>query len=263
MNFTLINLSLLGYLLACILYFVYINFKNKLTGKLATIVLMLGFILNTIIVFERWYAAGRPPFANLYESLIFFAWAIVLIYLISEFVYKLKIIGAGVSLAALLFFGYASFLDKSIQPLMPALKSNWIIIHVTSYFIGYGAVTVAFVASVLYLIVSKKPSNSSLAANLDLLSYRLISFAFPFFNVGLTTGAVWANVAWGSYWSWDPKETWSLINWLFYSLYLHARIVRGWQGKRAAWLSIISFLAVVFTFLGVNFFLSGLHSYNQ
>ncbi len=261
MNLTFINLGLLFYLLACILYFIYINFKNKFSGKLATIALILGFVLNTIIVFERWHAAGRPPFANLYESLIFFAWSIVLVYLISEFVYKFKILGAGVSLAALLFFGYASFLDKSIQPLLPALKSNWIVIHVTSYFIGYGAVTVAFVSSLLYLAVSKKPSNSSLAASLDVLNYRLIAFGFPFFTVGLTTGAVWANIAWGAYWSWDPKETWSLITWLFYALYLHARIVRGWQGKRAAYLSIIGFLAVVFTFLGVNFFLSGLHSY--
>ncbi len=263
MNFTLINLSLLFYLFACILYFIYINFKNKLFGKLATAALILGFILNTIIVFERWYAAGRPPFANLYESLIFFAWSIILVYLISEFVYKFKILGAGVSLAALLFFGYASFLDKSIQPLLPALKSNWIVIHVTSYFIGYGAVTVAFISSLLYLIVSKKPSNSSLAASLDILNYRLIALGFPFFTVGLTTGAIWANVAWGAYWSWDPKETWSLITWVIYAIYLHARLRKGWKGQKAAWLSVIGFMAMLFTYFGVNYLLAGLHSYAQ
>lgn len=262
MNLTFINLSLGAYLLACIFYFIYIHFKNNLSAKFARLIFTLGFIFNALVVAQRWYAAGRPPFVNLYESLVFFAGSIVLIYLAVELIYKLKILGAPVSLLASLILGYASLLNRTIEPLLPALQSNWIVIHVIAYFLGYGAVTIAFTASLLYLIISHKPGqDSSLSLRLDTLSYRLIAFAFPFLTVGLTTGAVWANVAWGSYWSWDPKETWSLITWLIYALYLHVRIVRGWQGRKAAYLSVIAFLAVLFTFLGVNFLLAGLHSY--
>ncbi len=263
MNLTFLNLSLAGYFLACICYFIYLNFKNNFWAKIATLVLAAGFVFNTVAVLGRWYTAGRAPLVNLHESLVFFSWSIVLIYLIFEFIYKFKILGSGVSLLALLFLGYASILDKTIQPLLPALKSNWLVIHVITYFIGYGAVSVAFASGLLYLMVAKKAAgDSALVKRLDILNYRLIAFAFPFLTIGLTTGAVWANVAWGSYWSWDPKETWSLITWLIYALYLHARIVRGWKGRRAIYLSVIGFLAVLFTFLGVNLFLAGLHSYN-
>jgi len=262
MNLTFINLSLAAYLCASIFYITHIVFGNKFSGRAATVIFTLGFIFNTIVVFNRWYVAGRPPFVNLFESLVFFAWSIVLMFLIVEFIYKLKLLGILASLMALLILGYASLLDTAIQPLLPALQSNWISIHVVSYFLGYGAVAVSFVTSLLYLIFSKNPSSdSSRIAVLDLLGYRFIAFGFIFLTIGLTTGAVWANVAWGRYWNWDPKETWSLITWLIYALYLHLWLVKGWRGKGAAYLSIIGFLAVMFTFLGVSYLLSGLHSY--
>lgn len=262
MNLTFINLSLAAYLFASIFYITHIVFGNKFSGRAATIVFAIGFIFNTIVVFNRWYVAGRPPFVNLFESLVFFAWSIVLIYLLVEFIYKWKSLGILASLMALLILGYASLLDATIQPLLPALQSNWLFIHAITYFLGYGAVTVSFMVSLLYLILSKNPSfDAPRLAVLDMLSYRLIAFGFIFLTIGLTTGAVWANVAWGRYWSWDPKETWSLITWLIYALYLHLRLVRGWKGKGTAYLSIIGFLAVMFTFLGVSYLLSGLHSY--
>lgn len=264
MNLNYINSAITAYLLACIFYFVNTVFKSKLSGKLATIMLGLGFFTHTLAVGARWYMAGRPPFVNMYESLIFFSWATVFIYLISEFVYKFKLLGIPVTLLALLGLGYASFLDRSIEPLLPALQSNWLTIHVITYFIGYGSVAVAFGASIFYLIFLKRKSSlSSLCSHLDLLSYRFIAFGFPFLTLGLTTGAVWANIVGGTWWSWDPKETWSLITWLIYALYLHLRLMRGWQGPLAAYLSIIGFLAVLVTFLGVNYLLGGLHSYAQ
>lgn len=258
MNVNFFNLTFLAYILAFVSYLIYAVFKKEILAWLAIIILGLGFIAQTVSVFLRWHLAGHPPFSNLYESLIFFSWAMVAVYVIFNFVYKLKLIGALVSLLALLALGYASVLDNTIQPLLPALKSNWLTIHVVTYSLGYGAVAVSFAASLLYLIVSK---NHALSSSLDKISYRLIAFAFPFLTLGLTTGAVWAKVAWGNYWGWDPKETWSLINWLVYALYLHLRFIKGWQGKRAAYLSIIGFLTVLFTFIGVTLFLPGLHSY--
>ncbi|MFH1577930.1 MAG: c-type cytochrome biogenesis protein CcsB [Candidatus Omnitrophota bacterium] len=262
MNLTYINLSLVAYFLACIFYLINTVFRSKLSGKIATLIFALGLVFHTVVVVNRWYVAKHPPFTNLYESLIFFAWSVVLIYIISEFFYKIKLLGIPASLLALLAMGYASLLDSTIQPLLPALQSNWISIHVITYFFGYAAVAISFAASLIYLIITRGSSvKTPLASTLDILSYRFIAFAFPFLTIGLTTGAVWANVAWGNYWSWDPKETWSLITWLIYAVYLHMRLVRGWQEKKAAYLSVIGFLAVLFTFLGVSLFLSGLHSY--
>ena len=279
MNLNLMNLSLVIYFFAGIFYFIRLiftpldkskqqdklhyltGFKKEGFGFFASIIFILGFLLHTVAIINRWCQAHRPPFANLYESLILFAWSIALIYIIIELIYKIRFLGVAVSLLVVFTFGFASLLDTSIQPLVPALQSNWLTIHVTSYFLGYGVVSVSFILSIIYLIGSKKSYSSSWLAHLDILSYRLIAFGFPFLTIGLTTGAVWANVAWGSYWSWDPKETWSLITWLIYALYLHLRLLRGWRGKKIAYLNIIGFLAVLFTFFGVNFILPGLHSY--
>jgi ABC-type transport system involved in cytochrome c biogenesis permease subunit len=177
-----------------------------------------------------------------------------LVYIIFGLFSKVKVPQAIVSFLAFLILGVTLFIDPAISPLMPALQSKWMGIHVAIYLIGYGGLTISFVVSLLYLF---KPDLSW-----DILSYRLIAFAFPFLTIGMTTGSVWANVAWGTYWGWDPKETCSLITGLVYVIYLHLRILKGWKGKRAAYLSVIGFLVMLFTFVGVNFILSGLHSYN-
>lgn len=166
------------------------------------------------------------------------------------------------SLIALFFMGYASIspsIEKHIQPLIPALQSNWLHIHVITCFISYAAFVISFICGLLYLIKWKGviPPEETL----EEINYRSIVVGFPMLSAGILTGAVWAHYAWGSYWSWDPKETWSLITWIVYALFLHARFVKGWRGKRIAMLSIIGFLSVIFTYLGVNFILSGLHSY--
>jgi cytochrome c-type biogenesis protein CcsB len=165
---------------------------------------------------------------------------------------------------------YASLsqnMNDQIQPLIPALKSNWLIVHVMTCFVGYSAFAIAFGISCMYLFKQReKEGGSKIFANfpkltiLDELNHQLILFGFLFLTAGIITGAVWANSAWGRYWGWDPKETWSLITWFIYATLLHARLMRGWQGKRIAYLSIIGFAAVLFTYFGVNY-LPGLHSY--
>ena len=259
----IIYLSFISFLWAFLLSFIKVASKPKSVLKAADILFKTGFVLVTIFVLGRWYAAGRPPFANMYEALILFSWSMALIYVIFEFNYKVALPMAPVSLLVLITLGITLFLDNTITPLIPALQSKWISIHVITYFIGYGALSMSFVMSIVYFFVVRRSSSlSAQALSYDVLSYRLILFAFPFLSIGMTTGSIWANVAWGTYWGWDPKETCALITWLVYALYLHLRILRGWKDKKAAYLSVFGFLATLFTFIGVNFLLSGLHSYS-
>jgi cytochrome c-type biogenesis protein CcsB len=160
-------------------------------------------------------------------------------------------------------------ISDRIQPLVPALKSNWLIAHVATCFFGYAAFAIAFGMSIMYLIKATRPDKSEGIIGhipklgvLDELTHQMVLFGFLFLTGGIITGAVWANSAWGSYWSWDPKETWSLITWFIYATLLHARLMRGWQGKKIAYLSIFGFAAVLFTYFGVNL-LPGLHSYGK
>jgi cytochrome c-type biogenesis protein CcsB len=320
------------YGLAGFLYIFAWVFKKQAIGKLATWVAILGFIGNTAGIVLRWVESyrlgiGHAPFSNLYESLVFFAWTIMLIYLSIERRVGNRIIGAFTTPIACLAMAYAALkpgITTDIQPLIPALKSNWLIAHVITCFIGYAAFAIAFGISAMYLIKQvrddeavswldiAKPltlfvfvalfSRVLLAGNwalsviialpiclvfyagvflvrrmpadtknrllvmfpepsvLDELGYQMILFGFLFLSVGIITGAVWANSAWGRYWGWDPKETWSLITWFIYATMLHARMMRGWRGKRIAYLSIVGFAAVLFTYFGVNL-LPGLHSY--
>ena len=259
MNITYINIAFAGYFLAIIIYFVTTAFKAQSFFRIATIIFTISFVSHTAYIFERWFIAKRPPFVGMYESIIFFSWAIGLVYLVMQRRKKAKPLSIPLSLSVVLMLGAASLLDRSIKPLMPALKSNWLVIHATSYFIGYAGMAISFLASMRYLF--QKSLNSPLALDLDCLSFRLVTFSFPFLTIGLTTGSVWAKLAWGAYWSWDPKETWALISWSVYAVYLHQRLLKNWQGKKAAYLNVVGFLCVLFTFFGVNYLFKGLHSY--
>jgi cytochrome c-type biogenesis protein CcsB len=315
--------------------FVYICawiFRKQALGKLASWIAISGFIGNTAGILMRWVESyqlgfGHAPFSNLYESLVFFAWVIMLIYLIVERKIDNRVVGAFTAPIACLAMAYASLnprISSAIQPLIPALKSNWLIAHVVTCFIGYASFAIAFGVSTMYLIKQGRDDEhvswvkfvkapilffvmflfsrvlfvhnwvSALIIAipvslvfyavvylarvlpfdlkdrllgkfpetriLDELGYQLIVLGFLFLTVGIITGAVWANSAWGRYWGWDPKETWSLVTWFVYATLLHARMMRGWHGKRIAYLSIIGFAAVLFTYFGVNL-LPGLHSY--
>ncbi len=408
-NSVLFSIATLAYLAAMVLYISYLAFRKKGVGLAATIVTIFGFVVQTAALLLRWYESyqmdiGRVPLSNLYESLVFFTWSTVLIYLVVEWKYKTKAFGAfvmPVAFLALAFINVAG-ISSDITPLVPALKSNWLFYHVLVSFLGYAAFGVAFAISMVYLLMDteekgpksnlwlgiavtivlaavgyfmaslgermktafwmglgvlilawfiylivagakNKPQvylfwsfcvtlavsllvamgidfvylvtfqhlaagesfkkhmfeatflNSNVAvagiswvavlavfyfiwskgtglrnllsqyipaqAQLDDVTYRMIAIGWPLLTGGIITGAVWANSAWGTYWSWDPKETWSLITWFVYAIYLHSRYVRGWKGTQMAVISSVGFLAVIFTYLGVNLVLSGLHSY--
>jgi len=252
-------------------------FKKPPVGKAGTWVAILGLAGNTAGIALRWVESyqlgiGHAPLSNLYESLVFFAGTIIFIYLFIERKYQNRVIGAFTTPIAFLALAYASMspnISDRIQPLIPALKSNWLIAHVIACFIGYGAFAVACGISFMYLVKQKSSDNKSSMLNLlpdvdmlDDLNHRLVMFGFLFLSVGIITGAVWAYSAWGRYWGWDPKETWSLITWFVYATLLHARMTRGWHGKRIAFLSMFGFAAVLFTYFGVNL-LPGLHSYGS
>jgi len=262
---------------AAFLYIVSWVFKKQLPGRIATWIAIIGVVGNTGGIALRWIESyrlgmGHAPLSNMYESLVFFAWTIGVIYLVVERTYKNRTIGAFATPLAFLAMAYASLspnINDRIQPLIPALKSNWLIAHVITCFIGYAAFAIAFGVSLIYLFKQRKTGGKTGLFNhspdysiLDELTHQMVTLGFLFLTIGIITGAVWANSAWGSYWSWDPKETWSLITWFVYATLLHARMMRGWGGKKIAYLSIIGFMAVMFTYFGVNL-LPGLHSYGQ
>lgn len=261
------------YLVAALFFLSNWIFQKNWLGQSATIVTFIGLFANTMFLVARTIEAGHSPFSNLYESMVFFVWVTVIAYMIMQFKYKTKVFGAVMMPLAFLAMLATSLLPvkfQGAQPLNAALQSIWLEIHVFTCFIGYAAFLISFGVSVVYLIKIRQEANGGdsklLAAFpqpsvLDDISYKAIAWGFPFLTAGIITGAVWANRAWGTYWSWDPKETWSLITWFIYAAYLHAHITRGWSGKKTAILSIVGFLSVIFLYWGVSFILPGLHAY--
>ncbi len=273
---TLLNFSLAVYFLGFLGYLVSVMFRKQGAGRAGDLLVLAGLILQTVAIGLRWVESyrldiGHAPFSNLYESMVFFAWTIALVHLLSTRKLDNRVVGVFVMPLVCTALASTSLMDREVRPLVPALQSNWLTYHVITCFLGYAAFAVAFVASLLYLLKVRGKEGADAegflkrnlppADLLDEFSYRVIALGFPLLTLGIVTGAAWAHSAWGSYWSWDPKETWSLIIWLIYAAYLHARISQGWRGKKAAWLSIAGFAATLFCYLGVNLLLSGLHSY--
>lgn len=276
----LFNITTFTYLISMLAFFAFLGSKNKSVGLVGSLIAYAGLLVQTVAIGLRWkesydMGVGHAPMSNLYESIVFFSWTIVLLFAYIDIRYKYRIIGAFVIPFALLGMAWAQLgMNTGIEPLVPALQSNWLLYHVITCFLGYAAFAVACGISIMYLIKTAIEGTDSSASSagglmsmfpplkvLDDLNYRAIMIGFPLLTLGIITGAAWANYAWGTYWSWDPKETWSLIVWFVYAAFLHARITKGWVGKRAAWLSVIGFAATIFCYLGVNLFLSGLHSY--
>lgn len=273
---TMFYLMIIAYLASTVLYWTWMVSKKNLIGHLATSFAGIGFVGNTIAIVLRWIITNRPPLSNGYEFILTFCWGIVAVYLFSEFRFKLKALG---SFVLPIPFVLLVFIIMKMGPnervagaIPPALKSQWLTFHVLTAMFAYGAFAISFGLGIMYLLKVRskeagKKNNQGFAAKfpeenvLDELAYKIIGFAFPMLTLCIVTGAIWANYAWGTYWSWDPKETWSLITWIIYAGYLHARLMYGWKGKRAAWMAIFGFVAVLFTFFGVNYLLPGLHSY--
>ncbi|NOY86060.1 MAG: c-type cytochrome biogenesis protein CcsB [Deltaproteobacteria bacterium] len=274
---TLFGIATFAYLFATFFYVGYLAFRGRAVGNAATGMVWLGVVSQAGAMIMRWVESyrmgiGHAPLSNMYESLGFFGWCVMIAYLVVEYRFKQKAVGAFVSpLAFVILAANALLFPDEIQPLVPALQSNWLIAHVVTSFVAYGSFAVSFGVSIMYLVKRRSErmgSEGSLVSlfpeskMLDEVNYKSIAVGFPLLSLGIITGAAWANYAWGTYWSWDPKETWSLITWFIYAAYLHARFTRGWQGTRTAVLSIVGFSAVIFTYFGVNFLLSGLHSYS-
>ncbi|OQY17212.1 MAG: c-type cytochrome biogenesis protein CcsB [Desulfobacteraceae bacterium 4572_35.1] len=281
----LFNVVTFGYFAAMVLFIGFLATRSVVVAKLGNLCAYIGFVVQTFAIGLRWYetyqvpgANGYAPMSNLYESVVFFSWTILLIYIMIDLKYKYRAVGAFVLPFAFLAMAWAQLgLNDAIAPLVPALQSNWLTYHVITCFLGYAAFAVACGVSIMYLIKVRKQKNAGDGSSpaggivglfpsakiLDDLNYKAIMIGFPLLSLGIITGAAWANYAWGTYWSWDPKETWSLIVWFIYAAFLHARITRGWAGRRAAFLSIIGFAATIFCYLGVNLLLAGLHSYGS
>ena len=290
-------------LFATIIYWINLSlFSNSFVlpkiGKIST---LLANLLLFFILCSRWIIAGYFPLSNLYESLLFLTWLLLTIYLYIETKTKSKLIGSVLIPVALLISGFANLtLSPEMQkasPLVPALQSNWLMMHVSMMLLSYGTLIIGSLLCILFLVISRykeidfkiiddsslplynimldyyetkllSPSNEiselgklKLLQSIDNWSYRIIGLGFPFLTIGIISGGVWANEAWGSYWSWDPKETWALITWLVFATYLHARITKGWEGKKTAILGGLGFFVIWICYLGVNFLGKGLHSY--
>jgi len=272
MNIYFFKLASFLYLFGTLAYLAYVIFLKENFSKLAATVVSIGFASHTLALITRYAEAGYTPVTNLHESLSFFAWMIMGILLIVNLKYKVKVLGAFLTPIALILMLFAFALPKEILPLAPVLRSFWHPFHVVFAFLGNAIFALAFSSGVMYLIQENQLKSKKMGAItrrlpplkvLDDLNYQSLKFGFPLLTLGIITGAIWAEYAWGRYWNWDPKETWSLITWLLYAALLHQRLTVGWRGRKAAIMAIVGFLAVLFTFLGVNLVLSGLHTYSN
>ncbi|MFC1520975.1 c-type cytochrome biogenesis protein CcsB [Elusimicrobiota bacterium] len=256
-----INLAFILYIHSLVFYAItYVSAKPKWRyGALAALV--TAWIFQSIYLFMRWHVGGHFPLANQYESLVSMSWATTLIFLMLYRKSPTIWFGFWISVINLVMLATCSFLDSSISPLVPALQSNWLLFHVAVIMMGYAALAISFIASLVYLVFySRKPANNK-ANELEKFNMRTMIIGYILLTVGIILGAVWANEAWGSYWSWDPKETWSLVTWFVYTAGLHFHKARGWKQARMAWFSVVGFAFVLFTYFGVNYLMSGLHSY--
>ncbi len=308
------NISFGILLLTMLVYWVGVAFPQLPLKTLGTVGMLVANLCIAALLAARWIAAGYFPLSNLYESLFFLAWGITAIHLVAEKMSQSRLVGAATAPVAMGICAFAALtLPDEMQnsaPLVPALKSNWLMMHVSVMMISYSTLMVGAVMAITFLIVTAgqqvelqgnslgiggyrlnsnsddlgsgastatmptgnvatmtratvtlSPQRLSLAQTLDNVSYRIIGLGFPLLTIGIIAGGVWANEAWGSYWSWDPKETWALITWLFFAAYLHSRITKGWQGRKPAILAATGFVVIWICYLGVNILGKGLHSY--
>ncbi|VAW79505.1 Cytochrome c-type biogenesis protein CcsA/ResC [hydrothermal vent metagenome] len=269
---------------ATVVYFAALITRSEFTGKVASNMTWVAVVMGFTGLMVRWRESylmgadiGHIPVSNLYEVFILFCLITALIYLFYESRYRTRALGGFVLLiisAAVAFLLWYAFSRDAheIQPLVPALQSYWMKIHVPANFVGYGGFALAAMVGVVYLmreradriapqgfIATRLPETEML----DDVMYKAIALGFAFFTVATILGALWAAEAWGGYWSWDPKETWALIVWLNYAAWLHMRLTKGWRGAPMAWWSVVGLFVTLFAFLGVNMFLSGLHSYGE
>lgn len=266
----LFNLTMLVYLLATVLYLVAMIGKHSLAGRISRWVLVAGVLLHAGSFAVRHSSAGGTPVTSLHESLSFFAWCLILLFLLLDLRFRLSVMGAFASPLALLLMIGSALSPAVVVPLDPMLKTWLFPVHISFAFLGNAAFALAFGAGVMYLIQDRMLKSKRFTGiyqllpslnTLDKVNNTCLNFGFPLMTLGIISGAVWANTVWGTYWSWDPKETWALITWLVYAALLHGRMTVGWRGRKAAIFSIIGFLLLLFSFLGVNLLVNGQHTF--
>jgi ABC-type transport system involved in cytochrome c biogenesis permease subunit len=247
-----LNISLGCYFFAAVLLIASLLFSIKNLQKAGFVAFVFAITFNLVSFLSRWYVSAYIPMSNTYETLILFSLLISLIYLSLLKYDRHKFIATGSSLMCVIIIALTSLIDSTVRPLVPALQSNWLTIHVLFCFISYAVFAIVFITAIVALINR---------INFEQLIYKLILFAYTFLSLGIITGSIWAETAWGGYWSWDPKETWALITLLIYTIFLHLYKDGKIKGKSYYWLAITGFVFIVFTYLGVNYLLPGLHSY--
>ncbi len=267
-DITLFWWALIGFGVAALMHVVFLVSNKKVTGTIASVLMAVSFAALTAAITVRAVRIGHLPVTNMFEYLSIFAWSAGLFYFVFVYFFRQHIVGAFIAPVVFMLIVSASLLPKEPNmQLVPALQSYWLQIHVTLAALGEAAFGVAFAANIMFFmkkIFSPKVFGGRLPSydRLDMVSHKAIIIGYPVFTVGaLFAGAVWAEQAWGTFWSWDPKEVCSLIVWLIYTIYFHLRFLRGWRGSRSALLSIFGFAAAVLTFFA-NMFLGGLHAYN-
>ena len=246
--------------------------RTERVGRLASAFMIIGFLLLLVAVVLRGISANRVPWGNMYEFSITGALAFSTAYLFGLKKYKIRFLGLPVAIAVLLTLGTAiTLLYRPSAPLVPALKSPWLVIHVSTAIISGGVFLLANCIAGTYLILDRyeqKGVRPNWALKLptlevlDNLSYRLVALVFPLWSFSVIAGAIWAEAAWGRYWGWDPKETWAFITWVAYAAYLHARVTVGWRGRKAAWLCLFAGSTFLFNYIYVNVWGTGRHTYS-
>ncbi|MCX7793020.1 MAG: c-type cytochrome biogenesis protein CcsB [Thermodesulfovibrionales bacterium] len=270
MRTLLFEIALTFYFAGAIVSIVELWMGSRATSRPVTYIAIGGFLFHTLSIIMRYLEGGYLPITNLHEASSFYAWAILLLFFFLESRYRLGLLGCFIMPLVFVLMLSSSLLPRELRPLNPLLESFWLPVHTLFAFLGNAAFALSFVIGIMYLIQeyylkSKHPSGlfAKLPSlqSLDEINYKLITFGFPLLTLAIITGAIWSETAFGTYWRWDPKETWSLITWFIYALLLHARLIAGWRGRRAAFLSILGFIFVMFTFFGVSLLLKTYHSF--
>jgi cytochrome c-type biogenesis protein CcsB len=270
MSFLLFSAVLGVTFLAAAAYLVFFVSQNKEIRKAARVMFLLSGVLQTAYIVLRYVQAGHTPITSQHEAVVFFAWATTWAYLSFRWRYTVKNFGTFVSLNVLCLVLVASISSREITPLLPALQSVWLPIHGGVSLLAYGFLSLAFCGGLMYLLLERELKSKKFGYffarfpsldSLDQLNNHCLAAGFVFLTLGIVTGSIWARQAWGAYWQWDPKETWSLITWFLYLVQLHQRFTVGWRGKKAAVMAIIGFASVIFTLWGVTYLLGGVHSY--
>lgn len=232
---------------------------GEVMRRVGSITFFLGFAGATALIAIRWVEAGRPPFKSLHESLLLFAWCTALVYIVVERFYRIAWFGLASSVFIVGIYGYAlARVDVEVVNLPAALQSVWFVPHVVVYFVGYGAVFLAFASALMYLvrpsavITLSLPGGQTKDMSYAGFMHRAIQLGFLLLTLGLVVGSLWAKAAWGDYWVWDPKENWSLVSWLVFLIYLHLRYSKGFSERAGAWLTVAGFAAIAFTYLGMH-----------